>query len=330
MQRTMINNLKEITAPFAYTWEHVQGPGGNTSVKEGDAMVIKASGFTFLNIVEETGLIWINYKKVIDDLATSYKNFTLECEPAEVQNSIPEGLRPSMEFEFHAILDKYVLHTHSIYLNVILCSAQCEELLHSIFPNTPFVLIPAVIPGHPLAASIYESMKKGNVAKVFFLKNHGVIIHGDSAESVLSLYRFLQEKIVTFLDIQIVNEKQARVDVSSGIIPFQEICTDNRQISVNAIVENILVPDQSIFFRNKVSDTDPAAEVYLDIKRKEIIINGSAKFMQAATAMLRMVYFILNNHKKLSLTSDFIPKNELQILHGLSSEKYRTSILKDK
>lgn len=330
MQRTMINKLKEITAPFAYTWEHVQGPGGNTSVKEGDVMVIKASGFTFLNIVEETGLIWINYKKVIDDLATSYKNFTLECEPAEVKNSIPEGLRPSMEFEFHAILDKYVLHTHSIYLNVILCSAQCEELLHSIFPNTPFVLIPAVIPGHPLASSIYESMKKGNVAKVFFLKNHGVIIHGNSAENVLSLYRFLQEKIVTFLDIQIVNETQARVDVSSGTIPFQEICADDRQVSVNAIVENILVPDQSIFFRNKVSDTDPAAEVYLDNKRKEIIINGSAKFMQAATAMLRMVYFILNNHKQLSLTSDFIPENELQILHGLSSEKYRASILKDK
>ena len=330
MQRIMIDNLKEITAPFAYTWEHVQGPGGNTSVKEGDTMVIKASGFTFLNIVEETGLIWINCKKVMEYLATSYKNLTLECEPAEVQNSIPEGLRPSMEFEFHAILDKYVLHTHSVYLNVILCSAQCEELLHTIFPDTPFVLIPAVLPGHPLAASIYENIKKGNAARVFFLKNHGVIIHGDSAENVLSLYRFLQEKVVTFLGISMVDETPSKVDASSGTIAFSEVCADDREVAVNAIVENILVPDQSIFFRNKVSDTDPAAEVYLDLKKKEIVINGSAKFTQAATAMLRMVYFIRNNHKRLSLTSDFILEKELQILHGLSSEKYRTSILKDK
>ena len=314
MPQSSVPDMKLLTRPFAKTWEHVQGPGGNTSVKNEGTMLIKASGFTFKDVTNGTGLTWINPNPIIEELAENYNNNSLESPTAQVQKSIPEGLRPSMEFEFHAALDTYVLHTHSIYVNVITCSQECSSLLAAIFPNTDYILVPYIMPGRPLASYIYKTVKNGNKAKIYFLKNHGIIVHGETIAEVISTYHLIQERIINFLNLNTIFME----DVENGI----------HKMPMENVSNHILVPDQSIFFRNKTSDTNRSADIFFDLNAEKIQINGSPKFIETAKDLLKMVYYITNNHQRLSLTSEFISERELQTLHKLSSEKYRVSILK--
>lgn len=319
----MIDDIIRITLPFSGTWEHVQGPGGNTSVKENGAMLIKASGYTFKNIIAGSGLVWINNGEVCDKIAQNFSNNSLESLPVRVTKSMPEGLRPSMEFEFHAVLDKYVLHTHSIYVNIATCSTESGNILDNVFPDIPFVQVPYLVPGHPLAAHIYQKIAAGERAGIYFLKNHGIIVHGDHMEEVLDTYDLVQQRFIKFFALNPVNT----VPLSKSPFSFSEISNGWENMAIADIVDRVIVPDQSIFFHNKVSDSDPLAAVYFDTGNKKITINGSDKFAEAAVAMLRMVYYVISNHQRLSLASEFISKNDLDILGRLSSEKYRKSIL---
>jgi len=160
------------------------------------------------------------------------------------------------------------------------------------------------------------------------LKNHGVIVHAETVDEVLSIYNLIQQRIIDFLKLSMVMEDYSEsMNLESKQVLFDEISSGIDQMKIEDVRDHIMVPDQSIFFRNKIASTDTSASVYFDLKNEKIVINGSPKFMEAAESMLKMIYYILSNHRRLALTSEFISKKELDILHGLSSEKYRASIL---
>lgn len=318
----MIDDIQRITLPFANTWAHVQGPGGNTSVKKKETMLIKASGFTFKNVTDGIGLVWVNNDLIKKEIDRNFEDNAVESTPANAICSIPEGLRPSMEFEFHAALDKYVLHTHSIYVNVVTCCTADSSILNDIFHDIPFVFVPYIMPGHPLAAYIYKKVTGGETANIYFLKNHGIIVHANTIDEVISLYDLVQQRIIDYLSLNSIN-----VDSLNNNLFFNQISNGFDRMMIEDVRDSIIVPDQSIFFRNKISDVNPLSDVYFDVDNQKISISGSAKFAEATISMLRMIYYVISNHKRLSLVSEFISKSELDRLHGLSSEKYRESIL---
>ena len=125
--------------------DYTQGGGGNTSVKNFDngTMLIKASGYRLVDINENTAFVAVDKNKI-----ESYYNSVdlsvekdYEKESAEVsKNSVVEisgmaTLRPSVEVGFHAILKKYVIHTHSVYANLLTCSQEGEALAEKLFAN---------------------------------------------------------------------------------------------------------------------------------------------------------------------------------------------------
>jgi len=292
MSQEIIHNIQLITTPFANSWEHVQGPGGNTSVKDQGTMLIKASGFTFQDVTNGAGLVWVDHHQAVNNLVAYGNDGLLEGPSALVSKSIPEGLKPSMEFEFHAALEKYVLHTHSIYVNVITCCVECPDLLKIIFSDISYVLVPYIMPGHPLASYIYKMVASGEKAQIYFLKNHGVIVHAETVEEVLSLYDRIQQRIIGFLKLSIVMEDHSEnTNLGSKQVLFEEISNGINQMKIEDVRDHILVPDQSIFFRNKIAATYPSVDVYFDLKNKEIVINGSSKFIQAAESTLKMIYW---------------------------------------
>ncbi len=255
-------------------------------------MLIKASGFTFQDVTNGAGLVWVDHHQAVNNLVAYGNDGLLEGPSALVSKSIPEGLKPSMEFEFHAALEKYVLHTHSIYVNVITCCVECPDLLKIIFSDISYVLVPYIMPGHPLASYIYKMVASGEKAQIYFLKNHGVIVHAETVEEVLSLYDRIQQRIIGFLKLSIVMEDHSEnTNLGSKQVLFEEISNGINQMKIEDVRDHILVPDQSIFFRNKIAATYPSVDVYFDLKNKEIVINGSAKFIQAAESTLKMIYW---------------------------------------
>lgn len=292
MQQDLLYDIKLITTPFAHTWTHVQGPGGNTSVKGDDAMLIKASGFTFKDVVDGAGLVWIDYNQVLKNLTTDSDDFLLEGKSVRVIRSTAEGLKPSMEFEFHAALGKYVLHTHSVYVNVVMCAISCESLLKAIFPDIAYELIPYLMPGHPLASYIYKLVQANEKTSIYFLKNHGIIIHGETAQEVLEKYKLVEERIIDYLKLPVIsNSLQDYPTENMKTISFKAISQRIENFSIEDIRDLTLVPDQSIFFRNKVSEVDHSASIYINEAEQCITLQGTPKFIAAAHDMLKMVLY---------------------------------------
>jgi rhamnose utilization protein RhaD (predicted bifunctional aldolase and dehydrogenase) len=330
----MLKELQSVTAPYAFSSEHVQGPGGNTSFKQNGEILIKGSGFTFKDVAQNIGVVKLNNQTVQNSLHVKQQQALTEMSSGfpEVLESTPAGIKPSMEYEFHSLLNTYVVHTHSVYANVITCSNECTKLLSDIFAYDEYLLVPYVTPGYPIARALLTLKAGTDWPPVIFLKNHGIIIHGKTAEEVVEKYAYIEDKIKQHLNLPPLQEFTCHhVTESSCTIKAADI---NRvQIDLTRIEEEltqqVLIPDQSIFFRNKISGTNKSAEIFIDTDAQQIVINGSQKFIAAAVAMLQAVYYIKNNITALHLTADYIAQDDLDILHGLSSEKYRLSLLKN-
>ena len=160
----------------------IQGPGGNTSVKFGNVMWVKASGTS----LSEAGRTQI-FTKV--DVGRSVSEIdAVPGEPAQdVRIDPSDGHRPSIETSFHALLPwKYVFHHHSAHALAHLTSpegtAQAERLLSDMEP----AVVEYRKPGIPLSKAIRAACSR-NPSRVILLKNHGVIVCGESLDDVETL-----------------------------------------------------------------------------------------------------------------------------------------------
>ncbi|GAB3938462.1 class II aldolase/adducin family protein [Mucilaginibacter myungsuensis] len=332
----MVQNLEQlqlITAPFSQNGEHVQGPGGNTSVKLGDAIMIKASGFTFADVAEGTGAVWLDNGTIVQNLLSKVNSGDVIYENAAppVLGSVPEGLKPSMEFEFHSLLNKFVLHTHSVYVNVVACAVECGEILADLFDQDEYLLVPYVTPGFPIAEYLVKNKRGDRYPAIIVLKNHGIIVHGDNHQTVIEKYDHFINKIKEHYKLpEMPGIVLNKIDDDRFSVDPSSIAANN--INVNTLVETltrkILIPDQSIFFKGKVSSsTQLSPGVYTDLATGEVILQGNEKFISACKTMLQAVHYISGQIAANGLTPDHIPDELISIMHGLSTERYRASIL---
>ena len=160
----------------------IQGPGGNTSVKFGNIMWIKASGTS----LSEAGRTQI-FTKVDVGRSVSEIDAVPGGPAQDVRIDPDDGHRPSIETSFHALLPwKYVFHHHSTHALAHLTSpegtAQAERLLSDMKP----VVVEYRKPGIPLSRSIRAACSR-TPSRVILLKNHGVIICGESLDNVETL-----------------------------------------------------------------------------------------------------------------------------------------------
>jgi len=228
MTKNDIKDLIFISNKIGENVAYVQGGGGNTSVKiDKERMAIKASGFLLKNMTESDGYSIVDYGSInayVDDcdldediFAKKIKSFVLET-----------NNRPSIETGFHAILDTYVIHTHSVYANVITCATEGEDIAKSLFPDS--LWIKYATPGRELTLAIKNSISsKGNV-KIIFLQNHGIIVHGSTAKDVYDLHENINKSIMNYFNL----------------LPATFLENDN-DIKFDFIRDHILFPDQVIY-----------------------------------------------------------------------------------
>src|SRR5690606_8856912 len=133
-----IEELLDLTGQYLNRPDLIQGPGGNTSVKDSEGkMYIKASGFRFEEMNAKAGISCVNYQPIsdfLDDERDEVKSKSEQGLIETVQQNKPlqadgsEYPRLSMETGYHASHKKYVVHTHSVYVNLINCASSRNEL----------------------------------------------------------------------------------------------------------------------------------------------------------------------------------------------------------
>lgn len=175
---------------------------GNTSMRMGERMLVKASGRSMRTATAED-FVEIEIATLTDLVANPASDDAAVAE-AFAQTERAAGRRPSVEALLHAVCvddgaAQVVGHTHPVHVNALLCSDHAELLAtHALFPDQVVVLgrrplyVPYADPGLELARRVRERLleqlaRHGEPPRAIYLGNHGLFALGHTPEEVLQI-----------------------------------------------------------------------------------------------------------------------------------------------
>lgn len=280
-QDRAINDFIEISHYVGSKTAYVQGGGGNTSVKfNSDRMLVKSSGLLLKDVAINHGFANVDYVKICE-----YLNFADQSEEAFNAEVISTNnlkiFRPSMETGFHAVLGKYVIHSHSVYANVLTCSVEGCELVKRLFDKVSW--IDYCSPGRALTMAVKQNLR----SKLFFLGNHGLIVHGETTSEVMELHESVNDKL----------------KIKFGL---EDFCSSKEpKPNVDDMNNRILFPDQVIYTNPKVQFENTTA---LD-------------------ETLSAYSYIDRHLKMLGFTPSYLTNADANFLVNMDAEKHRLRVL---
>jgi len=194
--------LIELSRHFGGDLDAVQAGGGNTSVKTADGnMYVKASGTT-LRDADRSGFLLVSPLKSLTILADSSllpmsrdaRDRLVAKKMAEAALDAASGRRPSIETFLHAVLGKYVLHVHPVYVNALTCLRGGACLAAELFGRAlKYAWVPYATPGYSLGIETkkvvdeFESIH-GVKPEIVFLQNHGIVISAADKDAIFRHY----------------------------------------------------------------------------------------------------------------------------------------------
>ena len=203
--RGLVRRLVDLSREFGRNLDFVLGGGGNTSVKEGDFLVVKASG-TELGTIDEEGFVLLSRARLDRIWLRSYSADVGEREREALEDLMAARLvegdsrRPSVETLVHALFrQRFVVHTHPALVNGLTCSVENLEAARRLF-GPKLVWIPVVDPGYTLAGKVRaavenHSKKHGELPQIVWLQNHGIFVAADSEDEIRDLYRGVFDRL---------------------------------------------------------------------------------------------------------------------------------------
>lgn len=333
----------------------IQAGGGNASVKmDGNLMLIKASGCHMPEAATESGYAQIRYD-ILGECVRAEAEKPKRPPKKESEGAAAEafaratdgGARPSIEMFMHAILGKYVLHTHPVYVAAVTCREGWREIISAKFPDA--LLVEYHTPGLELAVAIFKEMIESGKnpqedGLVVFLKNHGLVVSSKDSSGAVgatdAVCAALSE--VSGIDadgFRTAPEISERVGaVSTGLSCYE--ASDALLLRITDSHPEFLFappfcPDSVVYngpapmSLDRLDDPAPL-KAYLD-KHGEIprvIFHGGRIFFIAANGraardmeeVLKFHVLVLSANKGSACS---LPEDEIRYLRGWEAEKFR-------
>ncbi|MDR1158993.1 MAG: class II aldolase/adducin family protein [Oscillospiraceae bacterium] len=309
--------------------EHVQGGGGNTSVKLSDGlMAVKASGFRLDDITPRRGYALLRYPPV----AAFYEETDPaalgdEAEPrgagvAKAHTVTWEGetpLRPSVEAGAHALLDTYVAHTHTVYANLACCAQRPEEILREALADIPYCFVPYVDPGARLSFAIRRAVAHNPAGQhLIFLQNHGLIASGPTASEALCRHEAVCAALKNWFrapDYPAVSLQEEGENLYRSATPF--LAAHRKDYGRARLMESCLYPDQLVYLAHQPEEV--LAGVYRMGKTEAL----------ALEELLTAVVYLYETADARGIR--LVPMSDAakQFIDGWESEAYRKSVARD-
>jgi rhamnose utilization protein RhaD (predicted bifunctional aldolase and dehydrogenase) len=231
--KDQIKQLITLSTSIGENKAYIQGGGGNTSIKiSNNLMAVKASGTKLKEMSFSQGYCVLDYKnlnKYLLSIKKDESDFSTKVDSFSLYN---QG-RPSIETGFHSLLGCCVAHSHSAYINVLLCSLEGKEIAKNLFPNS--IWVDYGTPGIDLTISLREKTKKiKNILDeriVVFLENHGVIVSGPNYKSVLELHKEINATVIDKLALKSFAQNDlTSKNINKVIFPDQVVFTANKKL----------------------------------------------------------------------------------------------------
>jgi len=312
-----------------------QGAGGNTSLKEiaGNTFYIKASGKKLKNAESENIFTKLALDKAL--------NWLIADEDIFPQDWFLDsnGLRPSIETSMHlAFKDRVVFHTHPVdVISQTLFDDGRENLIKTL-AQFNFAYIKYIKPGRQLTQAIKRHPLFGHT-QVFILENHGLITCGATISEVLELT--LNVIGASSQAPRVVNVfKQPSMDLlppslaksySWAELPLiHSLSTDPHLIKLFDIPNNVLYPDQAVFFGSNSYHVSDIKEIDEQMKEPCIVVKNQGVLINKENSAL--IEELLLNHievlLRLPIDSNprFLPQEDVNQLINWEAEKFRKQL----
>lgn len=340
MKEQGIQELIEISHYAAADVAYIQGGGGNTSVKLDDnRMAVKASGCKLSDMADKEGYVVVDYKKIKDYFnSANPEDETFETESGQILKEAKvkvdglKELRPSVEAGFHSLLKKYVIHTHSVYSNILCCSEEGRKIASKLFANTSYLWLPYVNPGAILTSVIAKEIQSlGRIPDIIFMENHGVIVTAETTGLAIELHEMVNNKIKEQLElIESFPEIELAIIDEDLMMSRSKYVADyfiNHDKSLAFIREKVLYPDQLVYLNNSVFKKD-GSESDINFKAGSVTYKTSMKQARVNEETLIAYLYVINTIEKKGLTLVSMNHEQQAFILGWESEAYRKSMLK--
>jgi rhamnose utilization protein RhaD (predicted bifunctional aldolase and dehydrogenase) len=171
-----------------------QGAGGNTSVKDGKTMWVKASGYCLRDVDVKNIFVPVNYPGILRRLGEGVDD---PVEPEVIQDNQDESLRPSIETTLHALMPhRYVIHVHSVNVLANAVLMEGEEKFNKLLKGIKWSWVPYVRPGVPLTKAVQRATQSDQ--DVLILANHGLVFGAETAKDAINLLNDLERRLSCF------------------------------------------------------------------------------------------------------------------------------------
>ncbi len=295
----------------------VQGPGGNTSVKEGGVMYIKASGTELADA--ETKDIFVAVDRDAAVLEAQEKAGDGSCKDTVLDKS--HGLRPSIETTFHAAFDhRIVVHTHSVATIAHAISPEGRGDAAVKLAGLKFAMVPYAKPGLPLTREILSRIEPDT--QVVVLQNHGLICAGDTVEEVTALVADVEARLKLAACDTSAPAPTAEAPAGFGWSDYSWLAHD--ATACERAISGTYYPDHVVFLGPALPTQDhegkPPAILY---KGQGVLIRNDATSSQKA--MLRCVFDVLSRMQDGWTVDPIGTEAEAELLNW-DAEKYRQAL----
>lgn len=197
-----IRQLIQISRRYGADPSQVLAGGGNSSVKTGERMWVKASGFS-MKTMEVESLLQVDLERVL--AIARFDGFSTDRNRREEQivellqaaRIDPPRLesRPSVETILHALMpQRFVMHVHSSRINRLTCSRQGRAAFEklSLPKYVRATWIDYTDPGLPLAQKVARTLRDCHTCdssdrkcpNVIFMAKHGILYGADGAAGI--------------------------------------------------------------------------------------------------------------------------------------------------
>lgn len=275
-----------------------QGPGGNTSVKINENILIKKSGHLLSKSAKKETFKKINLTDINNFYTNNFNDRKFDKEL-------------SIETPLHVLLSsKYVFHYHSI-ASILISTIFKKDTLNRFLIDNNILPIDYIRPGHELAKEIVSSNHKYKFES-FFLYNHGVVVEGQNIKKLYKTINLIENLFSELFDYSKL--KKITRNVLNTKFSDCKFDNPNSKLDYKKFKDQYFFPDHSVFFPDSFTFDKKYIYVKKDLNITEI------QYFQT----LLILYNLIDEKKVLN----FINKDTGEKLRKSEDEQLRLRINK--
>ncbi|MBL8550580.1 MAG: class II aldolase [Hyphomonadaceae bacterium] len=261
-----LQQLAHVTALVGRDPLLTQGAGGNTSLKIGDRLWVKASG-AWMRDAEDREIF---AQASAGEFTAALRSGAPGSVEAVAQAGAASGaLRPSIEAVLHAIMPQSaVIHAHAI--NSVVCSvlADWKDRFRAAAQRLGVRArcAPYLKPGAVLAAAIAKDNAAHGAPDVILLQNHGLLVGAPTPAAALDLLLAVERALA--FPVRALSAQEGAEAPPEGF----ELDSDHAGVACDpelcaAITQAPLTPDQVVFVGGAPCAAPRAASVARIVQR---------------------------------------------------------------